>query len=161
MKAVGRVALALAISLKGCGCLAQRTADVLSLAINWTSAHNLNISELEKPSPATDFVVPVPAPASERTVNSEFVLLNAIHLGMAIFDVEMTQRCISNHHCRETNPLMPSSHAAQLSLNLAYVAGGTGISYWLKRGGSKLWRVPPIAGAAIHSGGVATGFEHH
>jgi len=87
-------------------------------------------------------------------------LLNGLHLGMAVFDVELTQRCIAIHHCRETNPVLPSSQVGQLSINFAIVAYSSGITYWLKKRKSKVWWLPPSAGAVIHSVGVATGFEH-
>jgi hypothetical protein len=62
-----------------------------------------------------------------KIADSKFFLMNGIHLGMSVFDVEMTQRCIASHHCREVNPVMPSSHAGQLSVNFAIVAYNSGI----------------------------------
>lgn len=38
---------------------------------------------------------------ASRIADSKYFLLNGTHLGMAVFDVEMTQRCIADHHCRE------------------------------------------------------------
>jgi len=95
-----------------------------------------------------------------RTVDANYLLLNGMHLGLAIWDVEMTQHCIAGKNCREANPLMPSSQIGQLSLNLALIAYGFGISYWLKKHNSKTWRFVPLAGIAAHSVGIATGFEH-
>jgi hypothetical protein len=95
-----------------------------------------------------------------KIADSKFFLMNGIHLGMSVFDVEMTQRCIASHHCREVNPVMPSSHAGQLSVNFAIVAYNSGISYWLKRRKSKFWWLPPSAGIVVHGAGVVTGFEH-
>jgi hypothetical protein len=109
---------------------------------------------------ATKSLVAVPPPAPPRTADSRFFLLNGVHLGMALFDVEMTQRCIANHRCRETNPVMPSSQAGQISVNLALFAYSSGVSYWLKKRKSKLWLVPPSAGVVVHGVGVVTGFEH-
>jgi hypothetical protein len=86
--------------------------------------------------------------------------MNGLHLGMAAFDVAMTQRCIADHYCKEGNPLMPSSLAGQLSIDLAYVGYGTFVSYRLKRHGSKLWWLSPTVGVASHTVGVATGFAH-
>ena len=90
----------------------------------------------------------------------KFFPLNGIQVGMAVLDVEMTQRCIARHHCRETNPVMPTSQAGQPSVNFGLVACNSGISYWLKKHGSKLWWLPPSAGVVVHSVGVTTGFEH-
>ncbi|HZD47145.1 MAG TPA: hypothetical protein VE178_00245, partial [Silvibacterium sp.] len=95
-----------------------------------------------------------------RTADAKFFLLNGLYLGMAVFDVEMTQRCIAAQHCRELNPLMPSSHAGQLTINFALVAGVSTASYWLKKHSSAVWWLPPVAGTAAHSAGVATGFVH-
>jgi len=55
--------------------------------------------------------------------------LNGLHLSVAIFDVEMTQHCIAVHHCREGNPLMPSSLAGELGVGFALVGYGAVVSY--------------------------------
>jgi len=48
----------------------------------------------------------------------KFFPLNGIQVGMAVLDVEMTQRCIARHHCRETNPVMPRRRqASQVSIS--------------------------------------------
>jgi len=104
-------------------------------------------------------VRPVPA-ANPRTLSSSFYLLNGLHLGMAVLDVEMTQRCIATHRCREGNPLMPSSQAGGLSVNLALVGSGSYISYRLKKHGSNLWWLSPTVGVASHTVGVATSTAH-
>lgn len=109
---------------------------------------------------SSSVVVSRPYPTSPRTADTKFFLLNGIHLGMAVFDVEMTQHCIANHRCHETNPLMPSSQAGQLGINFALVGSGSLASYWLKKHQSKLWWLPPATGTIAHSYGVATGFEH-
>ena len=102
---------------------------------------------------------PVPFKAP-RTLSSSFYLLNGLHLGMAVFDVEMTQRCIATHHCREGNPLMPSSLAGGLSVNLALVGTGSYISYRLKKHRASLWWLSPTVGTASHIVGVTTGLMH-
>ena len=111
-------------------------------------------------SSAAGFVLVPPAYKAPRTLSRGFFLMNGLHLGMAAFDVAMTQRCIADHHCREGNPLMPSSLAGQLSIDFAYVGYGTFVSYRLKRHGSKLWWLPPTVGVASHAVGVASGFAH-
>ena len=95
-----------------------------------------------------------------RTASTGFFLLNGLHLGMAIFDVEMTQHCLADHHCVEGNPLMPSSMGGQLGVNFAIVGLGTLASYRLKKNDSKLWILSPTVGIAAHTLGVATGFAH-
>jgi len=52
---------------------------------------------------------------------------------MAVFDVEMTQHCLADHHCVEGNPLMPTSQAGALGVSLALVGSGAFISYKLKK----------------------------
>jgi hypothetical protein len=41
---------------------------------------------------------------------------------MAVFDMEMTPRWIVSYHCREVNPLMPSSHMGQGQLRILWLA---------------------------------------
>ena len=53
------------------------------------------------------------APVQRRVIDGRFLLLNGAHLGMAMFDVEMSQHCIAERKCVEGNPLMPSSQAGQ------------------------------------------------
>ena len=111
-------------------------------------------------SSAAGFVFAPPAYKAPRILSRGFFLMNGLHLGMAAFDVGMTQRCIANHHCREGNPLMPSSLAGQLSIDFGYVGWGTLASYKLKRHGNKLWWLSPAVGIASHAVGVGTGFAH-
>jgi len=103
---------------------------------------------------------PPALPRASRVASSNFFLVNIGFLGAAVADVELTQRCIAAHHCSEQNPLMPTSQAGQLSLNLGLVAGVSGMSYWLKRHSSTLWWLPPATGIGVHTAGVATGIEH-
>jgi len=111
-------------------------------------------------SSAAGLVLAPPVYKAPRILSRGFFLMNGLHLGMAAFDVGMTQRCIADHHCREGNPLMPSSLAGQLSIDFGYVGWGTFVSYKLRRHGSKLWWLSPAVGIASHTVGVATGFAH-
>jgi hypothetical protein len=79
---------------------------------------------------------------------------------MAVFDVEMTHRCIVSHKCREGNPLMPSSLAGALSVNFAFVGYGSWISYRLKKHHARVWWLSPAIGTASHIVGAATGLMH-
>lgn len=118
-------------------------------------------SSLTRSSAALASLRMAPQPAAkERVADKKFLLMNGLALGMAVFDVEMTQSCIASHRCRETNPLMPSAHAGQLGLNLGLVSATTWLSYRQKKAGSKTWWLPPIMGTVIHSFGVSTGFQH-
>lgn len=92
-----------------------------------------------------------------RVADSKFFFVNGLSLGMAIFDVELTQHCIASHQCREGNPFMPSSQVGQLSVAIGSTALGSFTSYWLKKHRSPYWWFPPIAGTASHAAGAATG----
>ena len=113
-------------------------------------------------SSSSSFVfVPPKAAKVQRTLSPGFFLLNGLHLGLAVFDVEMTQHCIADHHCVEGNPLMPSSQAGQLAVNFAFVGYGTFISYKLKKQESRLWVLTPTLGIGAHVVGVASGFVNY
>jgi len=100
------------------------------------------------------------SPVVSHTFSRSYFLLNGLHLGMALFDVELTQNCIADHHCREGNPIMPSSRAGQLGISFGTFAYASGTSYWLKKHHSRYWWIAPAAGIVGHSVGVSTGFEH-
>ncbi|HUV70434.1 MAG TPA: hypothetical protein VMW15_12275 [Terracidiphilus sp.] len=118
-------------------------------------------SEAYSGSSSSGFVFVPPAPKPPRTLSKGFLVLNGLHLGMAIFDVEMTQHCIADQHCVEGNPIMPSSHAGQLGVNFALVSYSTFMSYRLKKKESKLWILAPTAGIVAHTVGVVSGFAHY
>jgi len=101
-----------------------------------------------------------PAPVHPRILDTKFFLLNGLHLGMAAFDVGMTQHCIAMHQCQEGNPMMPASLAGQLGVDFALASYGTFASYKLKKHGSKVWWLSPVIGAGAHGIGIASGFAH-
>jgi hypothetical protein len=172
MNAAYCIVLGLAIAVEGGGCSAQETPNTLQLPPATHMRTDLPLAgdnaaikapsglHPEIASAGVGIVAPAAPVALRGIADSKFFIMNGIHLGMAVFDVEMTQHCIASHRCREANPVMPSSQVGQLSVNFALVAYSSGVSYWLKRRKSKLWWLPPSAGAAVHSVGVATGFEH-
>ncbi len=111
-------------------------------------------------SSSAGFLLAPPKHRFPRTASTGFFLLNGLHLGMAIFDVEMTQHCLADHHCVEGNPLMPSSMGGQLGVAFATVGFGALASYRMKKSDSKLWILSPTVGIAAHTLGVVTGFAH-
>ena len=112
-------------------------------------------------SSSSRFVARPPAsPVHTRVVDRSYFAENALHLGMALFDVEMTQRCEAQHTCREANPFMPSSQAGQLSVSLGFVAYSATGSYFFKKHERKTWWLPSAMGTTFHAVGVATGFMH-
>lgn len=177
MNAAKAAMLSSAMVLCGLACSAQETtipirqidrdAQNLQLSANATvpeneSAVGHSYGVLSGSSSSSGFVfVPPRVARAPRTLSPSFFVLNGLHLGMAVFDVEMTQHCIADHHCVEGNPLMPSSLAGQLSVNFALVGYGTFISYRLKKQESKLWSISPSIGIAAHTVGVASGFVNY
>lgn len=137
---------------------AQLSASATVPASEAAVSHSYEMSS--GASTSAGFVLVPPAPPRPRTLSKGFLLLNGLHLSMAVFDVEMTQHCTANHHCVEGNPLMPSSHAGQLSVNFALVGWGTFMSYRFKKQESKLWLLSPTVGIAAHTVGVASGFAN-
>lgn len=102
----------------------------------------------------------MPPLKDQQSIGASYFLLNSLHLGMAGLDMALTQHCIADHHCREGNPMMPSSLGGQLSVALALVGYGSVTSYWLKKHHSHLWWISPAAGIVAHGVGVVTGLVH-
>jgi hypothetical protein len=127
---------------------------------DWKRDGNTSSSLMQSNAALASIRIASNVPAKERVADKKFILMNGLALGMAVFDVEMTQSCIASHHCRETNPLMASSQAGQLGLNLGLVSGATLLSYHQKKNGSKTWWLPPVMGSVVHSFGVTTGLQH-
>ena len=101
-----------------------------------------------------------PAPVRPQSLGRAFYLLNGVHLGMAALDVGMTQHCIADQHCKEGNPLMPSSLGGQVGVDFALVASGVFASARLKKHGSKLWWLSTTVGISAHGVGVASGIAN-
>jgi hypothetical protein len=95
-----------------------------------------------------------------RVADRSFLLLNGIHLGLAMFDMGLTQHCIANHQCKEGNPLMPSSTGGRLGVTLGLFASSAGGSYYLKKHRARAWWVLPFTGTVGHTAGVASGLAH-
>ena len=92
-----------------------------------------------------------------RTLDSKFFLINGLHLGLAALDVGLTQHCLANHHCKEGNPLMPSSFAGQFAINSAFVSTAAFVSFRLKKQDSRMWWLSPVVGIGAHTAGAVTG----
>ncbi|MGB7549919.1 MAG: hypothetical protein WBM14_19460 [Terracidiphilus sp.] len=170
MNTIYGTALGLMLATGGCFCTAQEALIPLEqlpqapqqqtrLAL---PSEELAMTAASRALPAFSYSASFePArPVAPRIVDGKFLTINGLHLGMAVFDVEMTQRCIASHKCREGNPLMPSSQAGQLAVDFAYVAYGTGLSHWLRKHKSRLWWLPPTTGIVAHTVGAATGLLH-
>jgi hypothetical protein len=178
MSAMQFAMLGLAISMASSACPAQGVAipfgqierdakleASLRAPDSETSASTSSSSIFPGVASPTPFVAGVErgpaAPVAPRILDSKFYTLNGLHLGMAVFDVGMTQHCIAVHQCREGNPLMPSSLAGQLSMDFAFVGYSSFVSYRLKKHRSSMWWLSPTVGAAAHAVGVTTGIAHY
>lgn len=126
----------------------------------FSSSLNPELASMEPSAAGFTRTIPASPVRAPRIIDSKFVLLNGLHLGMAVLDVGLTQHCIADHHCREGNPMMPSSLAGQLSVNFAFVSYGSFVSYRLKKHRSSLWGLSPAVGISAHAVGVATGLMH-
>jgi hypothetical protein len=98
---------------------------------------------------------------ADRTASPGFFAINGVHLGLAAFDLAMTQHCIAAHRCREGNPIMPSSLAGQVGVSTALISLGAFSSYKSKKQGSRVWWLSPVVGAASHTAGLITGLKHY
>ncbi len=92
-----------------------------------------------------------------RILDRNYFLLNGIHMGMAIFDVEMTQHCMAEHRCTESNPIMPSSQAGAISVAFGFVGYTAATSYRMKKHQVRIWWMAPVVGIAAHTAGASTG----
>ena len=116
-------------------------------------------SELtETPSAASGVVDASPEYKPPRVLSKAFVVVNGLHLGMVVLDVGMTQHCLANHHCREGNPLVPTSLAGQLGVGVGWVGSTALVSYHLKKEDSGMWWFAPAMGIAAHTVGAVSGF---
>lgn len=139
----------------------QRDAQLQTLRAANDPDSAVVMGALPSSLPAGGLVSVRPAsPVNHRILDRYFFLLNGVHLGMAVFDVEMTQHCMAEHKCQEGNPIMPSSHAGQIGVSFGFVAYTAAGSYWMKKHKSKIWWAPSAAGIAAHAAGLATGFVH-
>jgi hypothetical protein len=172
MNTVHGMILGLAIAIGGLACSAQdakipfrQIAQNAQLSATATVPGNeTGVShsyEMPRGSLSTSgFVFVPPASKKPRTLSTGFFLINGLHLGMAALDIGMTQHCIADHHCREGNPMMPSSLSGQLGVDFALVGWGGFVSYRMKKQENKAWWFSPVVGIAAHAAGVATGFAH-
>lgn len=135
---------------------AQWTSSVAAPASEAAINRAMGISAASTSS--ASFISPVPV--RQRVITRGYLLLNGLHLGMAIADIASTQHCIADHHCAEGNPLMPSSAAGKYGVSLALVGSSAFFSYHLKKRGNALWWMSPTFGTAAHTLGVGTGIAH-
>jgi len=178
--------LEIAVLMAGCACFAQQTPipfgqiqrDAHLSAMRVPSNSELSIVFLPESAPgSSNSALPtflalsasasslagfkrVPAGRSPKFFDARYFWINSLHLSLAVSDIEMTQHCIDEHTCREANPLMPSSQAGKIGVNLGLVTYTATSSYWLRKHKSRVWWLGPTVGVAAHTVGLASGLAH-
>ncbi len=125
-------------------------------------ANALRNSAALETSPASEFrieefavIAPVMAP-EKKVVDKKFLAVTGIATALTVMDFEMTQHCLGNHTCRESDPLMPTSRAGMYASSAPVNAALYYWSYKLKQRGKSYWWVPTAAAIASHAIGVGT-----
>lgn len=113
-----------------------------------------DIAEFTMPSPAVAFLAPASRP--KKVLDAKFLLLIAAGTALTVADYELTQHCLANRTCVETDPLLPTSRAGMYGTNVPLNAALYFWSYRRKEHGKRLWWVAPLAVAASHAVGVGT-----
>ena len=117
-------------------------------ALNASPASAFDINEFAIKSPV---LVP-----EKKVIDKKFLALTGIATALTVMDFEMTQRCLGNHTCAESDPLMPTSRAGMYASSVPVNAALYYWSYRWKKQGKKLWWVPTAAAIASHAVGVGT-----
>jgi hypothetical protein len=100
--------------------------------------------------------VETPKPKRSRVMDTKFVAMSALAMGLTIADIESTQHCLGNGTCRELNPLIPHTRAGMYAVNVPINALAMYVSYRLKASGHRTWWIAPLAISGAH--GVGAGF---
>ena len=100
----------------------------------------------------------VSSESNPRVIDKRFIGMSALVMGLTIADLESTQHCLSNHTCRELNPMLPTSRAGMYAVNVPINAGAMYLAYRLKAGGHRNWWIVPAVVAAGHGVGFAFKF---
>jgi hypothetical protein len=119
-----------------------------SAALNTSPASAFDINEFAVVASGT-------AP-DKKVVDKKFLALTGVATALTVMDFEMTQHCLGNRTCVESDPLMPTSHAGMYASSAPVNAALYYWSYRLKRKGSRIWWVPTAAAIASHAVGVGT-----
>lgn len=127
---------------------ALRNSAALNTSIA-ASTFDINEWTVESAVLATDRV-------QKKVMDKKFLALTGIATALTVMDFEMTQHCLGNHTCRESDPLMPSSRAGMYASSAPVNAGLYYWSYRLKKKGKSYWWVPTAAAIASHAVGVGT-----
>ena len=94
--------------------------------------------------------------ALKKVVDKKFLALTGVATALTVMDFEMTQHCLGNRSCVESDPLMPASRAGMYVSSAPVNAALYYWSYRWKKQGKRLWWVPTAAAIASHAVGVGT-----
>ena len=103
-----------------------------------------------------EFAVVAPAAPEKKVIDKRFLALTGVATALTVMDFEMTQHCLGNHTCAESDPLMPTSRAGMYASSAPVNAALYYWSYRWKKQGKRLWWVPTAAAIASHAVGVGT-----
>ena len=98
----------------------------------------------------------VETPKPKKVVDKKFLLLAGLATASTIVDFEMTQSCMARHVCVESDPLVPTNHAAMYASSMPVNAALFYWSYKLKQKGKSYWWIPTAASLASHVVGIGT-----
>ena len=97
-----------------------------------------------------------PVEPKKKVLDKKFYALTGVATALTVMDFEMTQHCLGNRTCVESDPLMPSSRAGMYASSAPVNAALYYWSYRLKAKGSRVWWLPTVAAIASHAVGVGT-----
>ncbi len=97
-----------------------------------------------------------PIEPAKKVLDKKFYALTGVATALTVMDFEMTQHCLGNRTCVESDPLMPSSRAGMYASSAPVNAALYYWSYRLKAKGSRIWWLPTAAAIASHAVGVGT-----
>jgi hypothetical protein len=119
-----------------------------SAALNTSPASSFDLSEWTA-------VSPVDAP-KKKVADKRFLAVTGVATALTVMDFEMTQHCLGNRTCVESDPLMPTSRAGMYASSAPVNVALYYWSYRLKAKGSRIWWLPTAAVIASHAVGVGT-----
>jgi hypothetical protein len=95
-----------------------------------------------------------------KTINRQFIVLNALLVASFLADAEVTLNCVASPGCREANPLLGNhpSRARLYSVGIPITVLSIAWSYHDKRKSPSRagWKAYPIVFAAAHCAAVVT-----
>ncbi len=93
-----------------------------------------------------------------RTIDRQFIVLNALQVLAAIADAETTLNCVSSPRCGEVNPILGShpTRGKMYALAVPLTALSVYLSYHYRRKGPTRdwWRAYPLTLSAVHAFGA-------